>query len=87
MVKQLLNPTRVDRDTAAWIVYSATIAAWAVLAALPKLAPWQLLALAIGVFWGAALIATVILSRHYCMINIHIEEWVKRLDDSKVPTM
>jgi hypothetical protein len=40
MVKQLLNPTRVDRDTAAWIVYSATIAAWAVLAALPKLAPW-----------------------------------------------
>ena len=71
-IVNILNPVNVDRDTAALIVYSATIAAWAVLAARPQSFS-QLLVLAFGAFVVSALIGAFILAWHYSKIDTYIE--------------
>lgn len=81
-IVNILNPVSVDRDTAALIVYSATIAAWAVLAARSQSFS-QLLVLAFGVFVVSALIGASILERHYSKIDTYIEHSVQHLKRPK----
>jgi hypothetical protein len=84
-IVNIFNPVSVDRDFAALIVYSATIAAWAVLAASSKsfFSQPRLLVLAFGVFVASALIGAFILERHYSKIGTYIEHSVQHLKRPK----